>query len=1038
MVTTATTTSSRDVLIARLHEDLVGPGEPDELIAEQPTDRYLTGILWPKRSTLAAEEDDGASGGANVDGNEEEADEADAKLQLAGQVRPASMGLSFTVMMDGGGRCSIDVRIRLATYRPVHRDATGAWLDGPGETRKQTAWRRTQHDLRIDGLQLASGYHKAPPAGDWPTGLELHYQALPDGTAMHVTLALINGNVRADGESRIDSEANSFLQVELEVAAGNRITARQSHRHAADEESEASRLLYRDVRHYAVGHTCAAGWTTDEQGRTTVRTEWLPAAKVPKMNERGGPELAALVGKDGRRPLAAEWLASAPQDELVAGLRMVPQCYAAWIKRQEQRIPSLSEPLQDVADRQLQQCRDVRKRIESAIATIERDADIRRCFMLANRAIAMAFRWRAGGAIEWRPFQLAFVLLVLDSIADPAHADRDTMDLLWFPTGGGKTEAYLALIAFLLFHRRLRADGDAGAGTAAIMRYTLRALTIQQFQRATGVVLACELLRREAGDRRLGTAPFSIGLWVGGGATPNTHEEARKVGDGSPSDHRQLTHCPACRTRLDWKHTTDGSAMHVRCKGSNCSLASIGPLPIWTIDEDIYRELPSLLIGTVDKFAQIVRKQDVGGFFGIGTGYMPPDLIVQDELHLISGPLGTIAGLYETAIDQLCARGGPRPKILGSTATIRRATQQIRSLFDRDTCQFPPPGIDHDDSGFAVVDHAANGRVYVGVTSVGRSPKFAMQSVAASLLLSATADGIAATDQPGYSTLLAYFNSLRELGAALVLMQDDVNMSIRAFADRRREKPRQPGVPAELTSRKSARDIRDLLDELGREDCEHAILLASNMISVGVDIPRLSLMTVVGQPKTIAEYIQATSRVGRGSVPGLVVDVFNHARSRDRSHYETFRSWHGALYREVEATSVTPFASRSVDKALHATLVILARHLVAGMDVDPTLDDARAAELQRFRDVILARVAAVDPDERASVRAALDRFIEGWQTRGKLEKWWDDDGKKAALLMSAEQHAALRASGANAANATPTLNSMRDVEASTVFKLLES
>lgn len=885
MVTTDTPAASREALIRRLGEDLIGPGAPDERIDESPTDRYLTGILWPKRSTVSAEEDEEVRGGANEE-DDDDHDDANAKLQIAGQVRPASMGVSFTVQAPDTGPATVDVRIELASYRPVHSDGAGGWADGPGASRRETAWQRVPHDLRVTGLVLPTGYHTVPAAADWPTGLELHFQAVRDGADLHVTMALVNANVRADGEGRVESESHTFLQVRLGVvgAAGSVIAAREAHRQPGDEEGEVARLLYRDVRHYAVGHTCSAGWSLDDAGRASVHTEWLPRAKVLKMNERGGPDFAPLATDAVRKPLSAAWIAAASAAELVAGLRLVPHCYGAWIRKQEQRVASLPSTLQDAANRQLDACRDVRRRMAAAVDRLAADADMRRCFQLANEAIAMAFRWRSGGTIEWRPFQLAFVLLALESTADAAHPDRATMDLLWFPTGGGKTEAYLALIAFLLFHRRLRTDGEQGAGTAALMRYTLRALTIQQFQRAAGVVLACELLRRKANDRRFGTIPFSIGLWVGGGATPNTVKEAVQIKPGSNSDHRQLLECPACKGRLEWKANKAEDAMHVRCKGKACVLASIDPLPVWTIDEDLYREVPSLVIGTVDKFAQIVRKQDVGRFFGLDVDHRPPDLILQDELHLISGPLGTIAGLYETAIDLLCARGGARPKVIGSTATIRRATQQIRSLFDRDTCQFPPPGLDHDDSGFAVVDPASPGRVYVGVTSAGRSPKFTLQSVAASLLQSATADGIDETHRSGYGTLLAYFNALRELGGALVLMQDDVKMSLAAFASRRKEQRRELDVPAELTSRKSAAEIRDLLAELGEPKCPHQILLASNMISVGVDIPRLSLMLVNGQPKTIAEYIQATSRVGRGGTPGLVVGAFNNARARDRSH----------------------------------------------------------------------------------------------------------------------------------------------------------
>src|SRR5690606_32244183 len=198
-----------------------------------------------------------------------------------------------------------------------------------------------------------------------------------------------------------------------------------------------------------------------------------------------------------------------------------------------------------------------------------------------------------------------------------------------------------------------------------------------------------------------------------------------------------------------------------------------------------------LLIGTIDKFAQIVRRKEVNALFGLNGG-TPPDLVLQDELHLISGPLGTIAGLYEVAIDRMFGSGGAHPKIIGSTATIRRASEQVSALFNRKTAQFPPPCLDATDSAFAIVDQNAPGRLYAGITTAGRSAKFTLQPVAASLLQSAFGGTADDKSRDPYWTLVSYFNSLRELGGALVLMQDDVNDSLALLAERRGEVGRRP------------------------------------------------------------------------------------------------------------------------------------------------------------------------------------------------------------------------------------------------------
>ncbi|WP_448141858.1 helicase-related protein [Stenotrophomonas bentonitica] len=454
------------------------------------------------------------------------------------------------------------------------------------------------------------------------------------------------------------------------------------------------------------------------------------------------------------------------------------------------------------------------------------------------------------------------------------------------------------------------------------------------------------------------------------------------------------------------------------------------------MDEDIYTHRPTMLLGTVDKFAQIVRKAASSALFGVGTP-MQPQLILQDELHLISGPLGTLTGLYEAAIDTILSANGSRPKIVGSTATIRRAQEQVRALFNRGACQFPPPGLDSNDSGFAVVDESGPGRSYVGVSTAGRSAKFTLQAVSASLL-GAASDALSAEERDPYWTLLTYFNSLRELGGALVLMQDDVVATMELLATRRAASVRSLSEIEELTSRRSQADIRDMLARLEvRSELPGAIdaVLATNMVSVGVDIPRLGLMLVNGQPKTMAEYIQATSRVGRGDVAGLVISVLNNAKPRDRSHFETFSTWHSSLYRFVEATSATPFASRARDRALHAVLVAVVRHLVPGMLVHPRWSEDGIDHARRLISELVARASQVDPDE-PDVEDELNRCLDAWIRRAPSTYWKHAKSNDSALMQSAEESAALRAAGKPEGHCWATPNSMRSVEPATPYRLV--
>jgi hypothetical protein len=461
------------------------------------------------------------------------------------------------------------------------------------------------------------------------------------------------------------------------------------------------------------------------------------------------------------------------------------------------------------------------------------------------------------------------------------------------------------------------------------------------------------------------------------------------------------------------------------------------------VDEDIYRVCPTLLIGTVDKFAQLPFRSDVGTLFGAGTD-ATPDLIVQDELHLISGPLGTVTGLYETAFDWICTRDGRRPKVVGSTATIRRASDQVLALFDRNSCQFPPPGIDYDNSGFAVVDYEKvdRWRLYLAVTSSGRSAKFTLQAAVGSLLQSTGRHGAIDDEiRSGYSTMLAYFNSLRELGGAIVQMLDDVPDSIKLYASMRGAEPvREIGVPRELTSRVSQAEIIQILEELkcAPPDPDAVdLVLATNMVSVGVDVPRLGLMVLNGQPKTRSEYIQATSRVGRSVFPGLVVSVMNAQKIRDRSHYETFFSWHGALYRDVEATSVTPFSSRARDRALRAVFVSMLRHTVRSLRDLPTLDDSCMERVADVIEAIEGRVSRVDPRELAATRDELDQAVRAWlEIDPQLYKKSRGD-KGRSLMQSAEDYARRASAGKSPGLAWPIMNSMRSVEPTTRFRLAE-
>lgn len=1089
----------RSFLIQRLQEDIIGPSAPDEELMDRPSDRYLTGILYPRRLEFGADEDEKLGHGTGGDGSEDDSSE---DVPPAALHKPSSAGLSFSVAAGPQEIIRLEIRIRGGTYTRIEKARPGTSTadgssssvsekNGPGSDPREgaaaderpqpeaaraskkllIAWRRNDHDLHVSLSLSQGGKPDYPLDSHGLPGFSLYVtQASASGGRM-ITVRLVNEQECKPGTEGKRPDEMSLFQSTLEVRTGApfRFIPRPAEQASDDQDSLTAALLYRRLQDYAVGHTCSAAWA-HPAGDTVewIATTWLPEQTVRMVSANGAPPLKDAVAETavstGLDPLAARDLADADR-HLEALLQAVPAGYAAWLVEQEALAKSLTGKLAVQAETHLSACRDVLRRIRRGVECIRDDADIRGAFRLMNQSMQVQRIWtervRAkrekreltgeSHGLRWYPFQLAFILQNVESIADASSSERAVMDLLWFPTGGGKTEAYLGLIAFTAFLRRIRRvkESDRGAGVSCIMRYTLRLLTLQQFQRAATLMLACEYVRRgyevpSGAPDLMKAAPFSVGLWVGGEATPNDLAKALIAlkTPHAPTSPKQLTSCPCCGDRLSWESNADDTDIIVSCRSKECALAKAVPaLPVSTVDELIYREPPTLLFATVDKFAQIVRKSDTRALFNTGTAAPPPDLIIQDELHLISGPLGTLTAIYECAIDRICSRDGRMPKVIGSTATIRRADEQIRALFNRRAAQFPPPGLDIDDSCFAFVEPDATTRRYAGVTTAGRSAKFTLQAVYASLLQAAPAISDAKR-RDGYHTLVGYFNALRELGGALVLSQDDVPASMELIAKRRGEAQREPREIVELTSRVSQQQIRTILDDLELQcDVDGAVdvLLATNMISVGVDVSRLALMVVMGQPKGISEYIQATSRVGRDrSAPGLVVTVLNANKARDRAHFESFTGVHQALYRGVEATSVTPFAARARDRALHAAVVAVARHLVEPLSDSAALTETAVTKVEALILDLARRAADIDAEEAQATKDDLAHVLRLWKQRSSIvNTYWNDEKEDTSLLMAAERAVARNRTGLSAAKAWPTLNSMRTVEAGTPFKLVE-
>lgn len=1037
---------ARQQIVEYLSRDLCGPQSEDEVLTDPPITRYAVGVLYP----VTAGNLDPSQHHDAVDELDDYA--SDPAVSLANARYPSSLGITFAVVPDAP---NLIISVKAARYEPEMADAKwdGDVLASHPSPAGSRMWRR----IPIYPEPFLLDPRKVGVVREWvdeDEGLQLYWRVRPQtGGAIPITVASVNRRTARPAER----DAASYFQPEIEVRAEDDSPAFVEREGGgavtADPDLLTTRLIYRHARTFAVGHGTAASWEPESGAERVrvVRTSLIPTVEVRLSDSNPGIHSPAL-----RMSLLAN---VQRRSETVADLRAFVDGYRQWISSQRALLGDIPDPLRDTATANVGACERAAERMLKGIGLLATSDPAWEAFTLANKAM---LRQRArtewlkldpsrrpadppeDSGHTWRPFQLGFILQCLDSIADPSSPDRDVTDLLWFPTGGGKTEAYLGLIAFTIFHRRLTAPNDSGGGVTVLMRYTLRLLTTQQFERAALLITSCESIRLErlaTGDKRLGSQPIGIGLWVGQDASPNTRSDASKALDKLRAGARlekgnpvQLHSCPWCGTRLDaWKYyvRVQPDRLAIDCKNAACKFSG-GKLPVYVVDEDIYDHRPTLVIATVDKFASLPWRERTRELFNIGSPEAPPELIIQDELHLISGPLGTMTGLYETAVDLLCSHDGRPPKVIASTATIRRASDQAASLFARkELTQFPPQALDARDSYFAVEapPDQKGTRLYVGLMAPGVSHTTLMVRTYAALLQAAHELDCPDEVKDAYWTLVGFFNSLRVLGGARMQVNDDVKDRVRLLAGLHGTEPRFMSDPLELTSRASSADIPQALAEMAismPDPGVRDVILATNMISVGVDIDRLGLMAVMGQPPSTSEYIQATSRVGRGW-PGLVVTILNAARSRDRSHYELFTGYHGALYRQVEATSVTPFSPRARNRGLHAAIVALARLTLDEFSSNEGASAIRDHELALayVRDAISTRILATAPEEHDATMKEVDEIIQTWKRRA-LENpnlVYNDlnDPSRALLISAGEERAA-------DVDAWETLWSLRDVD----------
>lgn len=1118
----------REKLIEAVYKDLLGPaGGPEEEVTESSVrDRYLVGMLAPKRKILAPEEFDEL--GTSGDEPDPQDGVADFTAPQSTTMFPSSFGMTFCV---DASAAALRIAAGWGQYDRVHSETIKNEKTGA----PSLVWKRRQIDGTTD-MPLTEG-----PIRKWVVDSEF-----PDVTVSGivrkreagwiVTLFLVNG--RKEPDKLRDSAWMFQAELAVESPDGEPIFRKRAMSlepgrmdPATFEELRQMEMLYRDTVEFAVGHGVGvhAEQPEDQSDRAfRISTRAAPAYELPQTVPPTDKDIPAMAG------VVLDMKQLAEADDHAAKLMPLVTAYEEWIEERAREAADGARGLdayEKPAGDSLDLCRKAARRIRAGLDLLAGDETAAEAFRFMNRAMwqqrvrtiysdSVRQKKKADEAEidvpanrTWYPFQMAFILISLPGLTDLHHPDRThatdaTADLLWYPTGGGKTEAYLGLAAYTMALRRLQGTvaGRSGEdGVAVLMRYTLRLLTVQQFQRASTLICACEMIRREAvenGDTRWGTKLFRLGLWVGMRTTPNTTDQSAEAvknkhgrygrstpaaGRGSPA---QLTNCPWCGVEIDpGKHIK----VEIFSKGRGRTLIFCGDdmgqcpfsakkapgegLPVLVVDEEIYRRLPSMLIATVDKFAQMPWKGETQMLFGQVNGVCerhgfrspdiddsdshpakgglprartvacgplrPPDLIIQDELHLISGPLGTLVGIYEAAIDRLASwevdGSLVRPKVIASTATIRRAPDQVHQLFLRKVDIFPPPGLEARDNFFARQAEPSEetpGRLYIGICAPGRRLKVALIRVYTAFMSAGQQlyEKHGAPVDP-WMTLVGYFNSLRELAGMRRLVDDDVRTRLTRM-DLRGLATRKLSSVQELTSRVGSTQIPEILDRLGVGFDPSAkrrrpidVLLATNMVSVGVDVQRLGLMVVAGQPKTTAEYIQATSRVGR-KFPGVVCTVFNWARPRDLSHYETFEHYHASFYKHVEALSVTPFAARARDRGLTGAMVSCIRLIDEEFNANTAAGsiDRNHPILQEAMRVLVDRAQSVTADVSVGedVRQQINERFDGW-----LAKAQDRSGGKQLGYRDARDGVTkglIRKPGAERWDNFTCPNSLRDVQ----------
>ena len=1029
----------REDILKYIENQFMGPprGEPHELdfIKDyRPYQHLVTGMLFPQDAIIDSE---------NYSRDSTIVDTSIDPLSLSFTYLTAVVGMSINVPESIN---KINIRCSACFYTEEESKTDNK------DNEKEKYWKRKDIDEELLVVEL-----KDHEINIFDDRAKIDIRVFKSGDNKLVRITMIN-NKSKEKRGRVNqSDILTRVSMDSWITDGKILPYPKVFRSTNDGEEEEQQILYKDEHIYGIGHACSVKWRNKkDSAENIVSLDFIPTG-ITKGSK------STLEEYENSKSIDMEFLAN-PQNEknIVYELKKFVQPYDNWVKNiineltKLKKNPSnslsfvITKSHEKAIDKLINKLSKTLKRISSGVDFLEKDSTALSAFQYANKAMLMQmihqkyyqriidkdrlnykFFKRNHNFVndfnnidysdlkkifgsdykkfEWRPFQLAYFLMTCKSTVKKDDQDRETVDLIWFSTGGGKTEAYLFVSAFLIFFNKL-IDPES-SGVEIIMRYTLRLLTQDQFIRTSRMIIACEKIRRD-NVAILGNNEIGIGLWIGGGISPNHYESK---GEKSPGSSEMLIDlkkkpnpdcespfsiaiCPWCNTNLvpeklsgeeNYGFEGDDYNFIINCPSDSCEFHE--KLPIQVVDQAIYENPPTFILGTVDKFVRLAHQSQSGNILFNDDTKKSVNLIIQDELHLISGPLGTITGGIEAAIDTMLSFWGVKPKYMAATATIRGAANQIEKLYARNVEIFPPSGISHADRFFSKIDENDKGRLYVGIMSQGHTAVTTTVRIAAAL--SQSVEEISAPNEQldGYHTLVVYHNSRNEKSKTKTLAAQDIPERIKQIASGNNQREKNNNMPRVFGENGIAELSSDVPDELfetrKRLDLKRGdqdvidVLSVTNIIQVGIDIQRLALMQVTGQPKTSAEFIQATSRVGRGDNKGLVIVNYIATNPRDRSHYEQFNGYINSVNRFIEPTSVTPSAEPALRRTMPTCLVMLSKHILGlGQNSDAInfkyTDNNLAIQLfDNFKD----RLLKSDPSEKINIEKYFKRYINEWE-----------------------------------------------------------